>query len=56
MTGNAANSVVVYPRVDYPLYWCCVAGSLGVMSANGLSYTTWKDTGKTRFVWQRSHL
>jgi hypothetical protein len=42
VTGNAANRVVVYPRVDYPLCWCCVAGSLGVMSANGLSYTVGK--------------
>ena len=36
MTGNAANRVVVYPRVDYPLCWCCVAGSLGVKSRGGL--------------------
>jgi hypothetical protein len=38
-----ANWVVVYQRVDYPLRWCCVVGSLGVMSTNGLSYTSWKD-------------
>lgn len=30
VTGNAANPVVAYPRVDYPLCWCCVAGSLGL--------------------------
>jgi hypothetical protein len=48
VTGNAANPVVVYPRVDYPLCWCCVAGSLGAMSANGGSYTPGKDA--LRFV------